>query len=142
MPTIPSRFLLVGPRSSADADRRRPRSARESGDVLLEEADIVVAYETYQHVDADRAGEAVGPSRRSRERWRRSSPVGGSPLTCPIVQATASEPMAGLFVTAAAPGEARCRPRQPAAGLPYADVERLGFSVVVMAKARPRTPRR
>jgi microcystin degradation protein MlrC len=105
------------------------------GEALVEEADIVVAYDTYPHTDmADRAAEAVALLADAIEGdlapavAARRLPL----LTCPLVQATEAEPMAGLLAAArrlqARPGVARA---SLTPGFPYADVPRLGFAAIV-----------
>jgi microcystin degradation protein MlrC len=105
------------------------------GEGLVEEADIVVAYDTYPHTDmADRAAEAVALLADGIEGdlapavAARRLPL----LTCPLVQATDAEPMAGLVAAArrlqARPGIARA---SLTPGFPYADVDRLGFAAIV-----------
>jgi microcystin degradation protein MlrC len=105
------------------------------GDGLVTEVDILLAYETYPHTDAaERAAEAARLLGDTIEgelaplATGRRLPL----LTCPLVQATASEPMASLL---AAARRVRARPGIAAAslvpGYPYADVERLGFAVLV-----------
>jgi microcystin degradation protein MlrC len=105
------------------------------GDGLLEDSDLLLAYETYPHVDAaERAAQAVGLLAETIEGslaplvTGRRLPL----LTCPLAQATAAEPMASLLARArsleARPGVARA---SLVPGFAYADVERLGFAVVV-----------
>lgn len=110
------------------------------GSQLLEEADVVVGYETYPHVDAaDRARDAVGLLWETID-GALAPLVAGRRLpllTCPLAQATATEPMSALLATArrlrARPGVARVGLLP---GFPYADVDRLGFSVVVTGEAQ------
>jgi microcystin degradation protein MlrC len=105
------------------------------GDGLVEEADIVLAYETYPHTDAaERAAEAVRLLADTIE-GELAPLVAGRRLpllTCPLVQATSEEPMASLL---AAARRVRARPGVASAslvpGYAYADVERLGFAVLV-----------
>jgi microcystin degradation protein MlrC len=105
------------------------------GDGLVADADILVAYETYPHADAEeRAAEAVRLLGDTIE-GDLAPLVAGRRLpllTCPLVQATAAEPMASLL---AATRRIRARPGVAAAslvpGYAYADVERLGFAVLV-----------
>jgi microcystin degradation protein MlrC len=105
------------------------------GSGLIEAADLVLAYETYPHTDAaERAKEATRLLAAMLEGdlaplvTGRRLPL----LTCPLAQATAEQPMADLLALA------RRAERQPGVvavsllpGYPYADVERLGFAVVV-----------
>ena len=105
------------------------------GDGLVAEADIVLAYETYPHTDAaERAAEAVRLLGDTIEDEIAPLVAGRrlALLTCPLVQATAEEPMASLLVAAR---RVRARPGVAAVsllpGYAYADVERLGFAVVV-----------
>jgi microcystin degradation protein MlrC len=105
------------------------------GDGLVEEADIVLAYETYPHTDAaDRAAEAAKLLLETIDgelaplATGRRLPL----LTSPLVQATAERPMRDLLAAARA---AEARPGVVRAsllpGYAYADVPRLGFTVVV-----------
>ena len=105
------------------------------GNGLLEEADLVLAYDTYPHVDAaDRAAEATRllvdaiEGRLTPLTTGRRLPL----LTCPLVQASGEYPMADLLALArrlqARPGVTRA---SLLPGYAYADVPRLGFSVVV-----------
>lgn len=105
------------------------------GSGLLESADVLVAYDTYPHVDAaERAAEAVTLLAETVEGslaplvTGRRLPL----LTCPLVQASGSGPMAELLAVArraqARPGVARV---SLLPGFAYADVERLGFAVAV-----------
>jgi microcystin degradation protein MlrC len=105
------------------------------GDGLVAQADVLLAYETYPHTDAaERAAEAVGlladiiDGELAPLVAGRRLPL----LTCPLVQATAAEPMASLL---AAARRNRARPGVAATslvpGYAYADVERLGFAVLV-----------
>ena len=106
---------------------------------LLEQADAVVAYDTYPHVDPyERGAEATKLLARLfatgellRVAWRRL-PL----LTCPVEQATNEEPMASLLDLVHGWEE---RPELACAslipGYPYADVQRLGFTVVACGEA-------
>lgn len=105
------------------------------GDGLIEGSDILLAYNTYPHVDAaERAAAAVGLLAETIEGSLapvvagRRVPV----LSCPLAQATDAEPMAGLLRSAR---RLEARPGVVAVGLlpgyAYADVGRLGFAVVV-----------
>jgi microcystin degradation protein MlrC len=109
------------------------------GEGLVEEADILLAYETYPHTDAaDRAAGAVRLLADTID-GELAPLVAGRRLpllTCPLVQATSEEPMAGLLAAARRIG---ARPGVAAAslvpGYAYADVERLGFAVLVTGEA-------
>ena len=101
---------------------------------LLEGADVVVAYDTYPHVDAyERGGEAVEllldvleHELRPHLAWRKL-PL----LTCPLAQASEEEPMASLLALVHAfeeRADIACASLVP--GYPYADVERLGFTAI------------
>lgn len=105
------------------------------GKGLLEDADVVLAYDTYPHVDAaERAAEVtrllVGTieGELAPITTGRRLPL----LTCPLVQGTAEQPLADLLALArrlqARPGVARV---SLLPGYAYADVERLGFAVVI-----------
>ena len=109
------------------------------GDGLVADADIVLAYETYPHTDAaERAAEAVRLLGDTIEGELAPLVAGRrvALLTCPLVQATAEEPMASLLVAAR---RVRARPGVAAVsllpGYAYADVERLGFAVVVTGES-------
>jgi microcystin degradation protein MlrC len=108
---------------------------------LLEGTDLVLAYATYPHTDAAR--QAAEATRLLVETidgelaplvTGRRLPL----LTCPLVQATAEPPMADLLALArrlqARPGVARA---SLLPGYAYADVERLGFAVVVCGEDGP-----
>lgn len=105
------------------------------GDGLIADADILLAYTTFPHVDAaERAASAVGLLAETVEGSLapvvagRRVPV----LSCPLAQATDAEPMAGLLRSAR---RLEARPGVAAVGLlpgyAYADVGRLGFAVAV-----------
>jgi microcystin degradation protein MlrC len=109
------------------------------GEALVEEADLLLAYDTYPHTDAaERAAEAVALLAETIEGElapavaARRVPL----VTCPLAQATEAEPMAGLLAAArrlqARPGVVRA---SLAPGFPYADVDRLGFAVIVTGEA-------
>ena len=109
------------------------------GDGLVSGADILLAYETYPHTDAaERAAEAVRLLGDTIEGELAPLVAGRrvALLTCPLVQASAEEPMASLV---AAARRIRARPGIAAAslvpGYAYADVERLGFAVVVTGES-------
>ena len=107
------------------------------GDALVKEADILLAYDTYPHTDmAERAAEATGLLAEAIDGelapavTARRVPL----LTSPLAQATAAQPMADLLVEArrlqARPGVVRV---SLTPGFAYADVDRLGFAVLVTA---------
>jgi microcystin degradation protein MlrC len=109
------------------------------GEGLVEAADVVVAYETYPHVDAaERAADAVAllqdaiAGELAPAVAGRRVPV----LSCPPAQATGEEPMRSLLAEAR---RLRARPGVAAVallpGYAYADVERLGFGVLVTGAA-------
>ncbi len=91
------------------------------GEALVEESDILLAYDTYPHTDmAERAAEATGLLAEAIEGQlapavaARRVPL----LTCPLAQATAAQPMAitaGRGATLA--GTARRRAGEPHARL-------------------------
>ncbi len=106
---------------------------------LLDIADIVIAYNTYPHVDPYERGEdAVRLLVETLEgrlepnvAWRRL-PL----LTCPLAQATDEQPMAGLLELAHdLENRELVACASVAPGYPYADVERLGFTAVVTGGA-------
>jgi microcystin degradation protein MlrC len=110
-------------------------------DALLQEADIVLAGDTYPRSDGrERGAEAVGLLATTLEGTLAPLAAGRRLplLTCPLGQATAEEPMASLLALArrlqARPGVARV---SLLPGFPYADVERLGFAVAVTGEAGP-----
>lgn len=97
--------------------------------------DAVIAYDTYPHVDMwERGVEAAQLLDALLEGRPLRTLVRKLPLlTCPLAQATDAEPMAGL--------QARARKLAAAAGLPrvcllggfpYSDVDRAGFSVLLV----------
>lgn len=105
------------------------------GEALVEEADLLLAYDTYPHVDAaERAAEAVALLAETIDGElapavaARRVPL----LTCPLVQATDAQPMAELLASArrlqSRPGVIRA---SLTPGFPYADVDRLGFAAIV-----------
>jgi microcystin degradation protein MlrC len=98
-------------------------------------ADVVVGYDTYPHVDIfERGVEAVQLlARMIRERIRPQAAMIRLPLLASVQgMDTAREPMAGLMALA---HEIERDPAvlnvTVAAGFPYADVERAGFSFIV-----------
>ena len=105
------------------------------GDGLIADADILLAYNTYPHVDAaERAAAAVGLLAETVEGSLAPIVAGRRVplLSCPLAQATDAEPMAGLMRLAR---RAEVRPGVAAVallpGYAYADVGRLGFAVCV-----------
>ena len=105
------------------------------GGQLFAAANAVAGYDTYPHVDQfERGHEAVElvtrllqPGRRACLAWRRL-PL----LTCPLGQGSADEPTRGLLALAHRLEEQPqidCATLLP--GYPYADVEELGYTVVV-----------
>jgi microcystin degradation protein MlrC len=109
-------------------------------------AEAVVGYDTYPHVDIfERGAEAVMLlARLFRERQSVALAMARLPLL-PAVQAmdTEREPMAGLMA------QAHDLEREPAvlnvtvaAGFPYSDVARAGFSCLVHTRAAPETAER
>ena len=107
------------------------------GEGLLGGADATIAYDTYPHVDtAERGSEGASllleaiAGNRSGFAWRRL-PL----LTCPLAQASAEQPIAGLLELVHA---WEARPGIAAAslvpGYAYADVPRVGFTVLACGR--------
>jgi len=99
--------------------------------------DVVIAYDTYPHVDMRERGREAAAlmcemlGGRALETHVAKIPI----LTPPLMQGTAVEPMRGIEA------RARGRARRPgiarvsiAAGFPYSDVERAGISVLVVCE--------
>lgn len=107
------------------------------GNGLLDQTDIVVAYDTYPHVDPYERGEEAVRLLVETLDGRLEPHVAGRKLpliTCPLAQATDEQPMAGLLQLAhdlEKLEQVSCAGVAP--GYPYADVERLGFTAVVTA---------
>ena len=108
------------------------------GEGLLQGADATIAYDTYPHVDAAERGSegaslllAAIAGDRPHFAWRRL-PL----LTSPLAQASAERPMAELLELVHA---WEARPGIAAAslvpGYAYADVSRLGFTVLACGQA-------
>ena len=107
---------------------------------FIELVEIVIAYDTYPHVDMfERGREASsllasvingGPPLRSK--------IAKLPhLTTPLAQVTGEEPMRDLLAQADEQAEARGLARVSLLpGFPYSDVERAGFSVIAVGPTR------
>jgi microcystin degradation protein MlrC len=110
------------------------------GERLVDEVDIVLGYETYPHVDAAERGAEAVRLLADVVNGDLAPLVAGRRLpllTCPLAQATAAEPMASLLADArrlcARPGLVAV---SLVPGFPYADVDRLGFSVLATGEGR------
>jgi len=105
---------------------------------VLEEPDLLLAYDTYPHVDSHERGEEavalllelIEGAPRPEVAWRRL-PL----LTCPLGQASRGAPMSDLLSLL------RRWEKSPeivsaslVPGYPYADVPRLGFTVVACGR--------
>jgi microcystin degradation protein MlrC len=107
---------------------------------LAARCDALLAYDTYPHVDMwERGSEAAGLLAAMLDGRRLRTHVAKLPLlTSPLAQETGREPMRGLLDlagdlarrAAGRPGIARV---SLLPGFPYSDVERAGFSVLVIA---------
>jgi microcystin degradation protein MlrC len=105
-------------------------------DALVNACDIIVAYDTYPHIDAaDRAREAVRLLAATIEGRIRPTMAIVKPPLLPVPQAmyTARDPMARLFARAFAMEDSGAALTiSILGGFPYADVPAAGMSVVVV----------
>jgi microcystin degradation protein MlrC len=105
---------------------------------LIELADVVIAYDTYPHVDMHERGvEAAGLLHRILSGESLRTRIGKHPLlVTPLAQGTGSEPMAGLIERARQTAERLEVDRVCITpGFPYSDVDRAGMSVLATATA-------
>lgn len=106
---------------------------------LAGECAVLLAYDTYPHIDMHERGEEVARLLGEVLDGRRLLTVLGKLplLSCPLAQATAAEPMRGLLDRARVRARAAGLPRVSLLpGFPYSDVARAGFSVVAVADER------
>jgi microcystin degradation protein MlrC len=104
---------------------------------LTELADVLIAYDTYPHIDMfDRGREAAVLVGRLIDGEPLRTRIGKHPLlTTPLAQATGSQPMAGLFAEARSLASKLGIDRVCiTGGFPYSDVDRAGVSVLVTAR--------
>jgi microcystin degradation protein MlrC len=109
---------------------------------LVDNCEIVIAYDTYPHVDMyERGVEAAALLAEMLEGRELRTLVGKVPLlSCPLAQATAEPPMRDLQAVAKELAyEAGMRRISQLPGFSYSDVERAGFSVLVVHDAHLRT---
>jgi microcystin degradation protein MlrC len=109
---------------------------------LVNNCEIIIAYDTYPHVDMyERGMEAAALLAEMLEGHELRTVVGKVPLlSCPLAQATAEPPMRDLQAKALQlADEAGMRRISLLPGFAYSDVERAGFSVLVVHDADRRT---
>jgi microcystin degradation protein MlrC len=109
---------------------------------LVNNCEIIIAYDTYPHVDMyERGMEAAALLAEMLEDHELRTVVGKVPLlSCPLAQATAEPPMRDLQAKALQlADEAGMRRISLLPGFAYSDVERAGFSVLVVHDADRRT---
>jgi microcystin degradation protein MlrC len=109
---------------------------------LVDNCEIVIAYDTYPHIDMyERGVEAATLLAEMLQGRELRTLVGKVPLlSCPLAQATAERPMRDLQAEAQHLAEvAGMRRISLLPGFPYSDVERAGFSVLVVHDAHLRT---
>jgi microcystin degradation protein MlrC len=109
---------------------------------LVDNCEIVIAYDTYPHIDMyERGVEAAALLAEMLQGRELRTLVGKVPLlSCPLAQATAERPMRDLQAEAQHLAEvAGMRRISLLPGFPYSDVERAGFSVLVVHDAHLRT---
>jgi microcystin degradation protein MlrC len=109
---------------------------------LVDNCEIVIAYDTYPHVDMyERGLEAAALLAEVLDGLELRTVVGKVPLlSCPLAQATDESPMRDLQAGAQHLADvAGMRRISLLPGFPYSDVERAGFSVLVVHDAHLRT---
>jgi microcystin degradation protein MlrC len=109
---------------------------------LVDNCEIVIAYDTYPHVDMyERGLEAAALLAEMLDGRELRTVVGKVPLlSCPLAQATDGPPMRDLQAGAQHLADvAGMRRISLLPGFPYSDVERAGFSVLVVHDAHLRT---
>jgi microcystin degradation protein MlrC len=109
---------------------------------LVDNCEVVIAYDTYPHVDMyERGAEAAALLAEMLDGRELRTVIGKVPLlSCPLAQATAEPPMRDLQAKALQiADEAGMRRISLLPGFPYSDVERAGFSVLVVHDADRRT---
>lgn len=105
---------------------------------LAESADVIIAYDTYPHIDLyERGMEAVQLLDRLLAGEALRTRIGKHPLMpTPLAQGTEFEPMAGLLARARRAADRLGVTRVCITpGFPYSDVERAGMSVLATAPA-------
>jgi microcystin degradation protein MlrC len=105
---------------------------------LVDNCEVLIAYDTYPHVDMyERGAEAAALLEEMLDGRALRTVVGKVPLlSCPLAQATAEPPMRELQAKAQQlADQAGMRRISLLPGFPYSDVERAGFSVVVVHDA-------
>ncbi len=105
---------------------------------LVDHCEVVIAYDTYPHVDMyERGAEAATLLAEMLDGRKLRTDVGKIPLlSCPLAQATAAPPMRDLQAKAQqVADQAGMRRINLLPGFPYSDVERAGFSVLVVHDA-------
>jgi microcystin degradation protein MlrC len=112
---------------------------------LVDRCEAVIAYDTYPHVDMyERGAEAAALLAEMLDGRALRTVVGKVPLLCcPLTQATAEPPMRDLQAKAQQlADQAAMRQISLLPGFPYSDVERAGFSVLVVHDADRRAEAR
>jgi microcystin degradation protein MlrC len=112
---------------------------------LMDHCEVVISYDTYPHVDMyERGVEAATLLAEMLDGRELRTVVGKVPLlSCPLAQATAETPMRDLQTEAQQlADEAGMRRISLLPGFPYSDVERAGFSILVVHDAHLRTDAR
>lgn len=112
---------------------------------LAASCDAIIAYDTYPHVDMyERGAEAATLMAEMLGGRELRTSIGKVPLlTCPLAQATDDPPMRDLLARAKAIAqEAGLRRISLLPGFPYSDVERAGFSVLVVHDVQRQTEAR
>jgi microcystin degradation protein MlrC len=105
---------------------------------LVDHCEVVIAYDTYPHVDMyERGAEAAMLLAEMLDGRALRTLVGKVPLlSCPLAQATAEPPMRDLQAKAQQLADhTGMRRISLLPGFPYSDVERAGFSVLVVHDA-------
>lgn len=105
---------------------------------LAAAADVLLSYDTYPHVDMwERGAEAAGLMQQAVAGTCLVTAIAKRPLlTCPLAQGTNDEPMSSLMAWAKQRGrDAGALRVSLLPGFAYSDVERAGFSVLVVDTA-------
>jgi microcystin degradation protein MlrC len=105
---------------------------------MVDLCEVVISYDTYPHVDMyERGVDAAALLAEMLEGRELRTLVGKVPLlSCPLAQATAEPPMRDLQTEARQlADDAGMRRISLLPGFPYSDVERAGFSVLVVHDA-------
>jgi microcystin degradation protein MlrC len=109
---------------------------------LVDNCEIVIAYDTYPHIDMyERGVEAAALLADMLEGRELRTLAGKVPLlSCPLAQSTAEPPMRDLQAEAQQLADRTGMRRiSLLPGFPYSDVERAGFSILVVHDAHLRT---